>query len=216
MRPFLFRDMPYLKILTGLIVMILLGFLLFWIWIFSPESSYVRALRLQTFLALGKEIPIDYGDVILVPGSGCNPGCGTEERLALAAMLYQNKPRKILISEGNCLKGELYHFILMLTKIYNVNPQDIVVDSTSTTTFENVSVGVEIALDSGWREMVVCTSPFHQLRVGILMAKSKIPDYKLAHMPDSLLQLDKDEVYRQKRWQQVKDEIKKSAYSLFL
>ena len=51
-------------------------------------------------LVVGEEIEKDYGDAILVPGAGCNPGRGTEERLNLASSIYKKKKRKVPLIDG--------------------------------------------------------------------------------------------------------------------
>lgn len=187
-----------------------------WIWHCTPKDNYERAIKFQSLLSVGDVIPDEYGDVLFVFGSGCNPGCGTEERLKLAVQLYRIKKRKIIFSEGNCYPDEFSGFVYRMMFEFGIKKEDILVDSTGSTTEKNVSNSVLLAQKHGLKSAIVCTSPFHQLRCSILMFRSDFPDYKIAAMPDSLLELDRELVYRNKRWNVVKNEIKKSVYSLFL
>jgi uncharacterized SAM-binding protein YcdF (DUF218 family) len=218
LKHYIFLILIKAKLRTALFIS--LGFLLLSLFLcvgfYSRLGDFEKALFIQRLLEVGKPIPDNYGDVILIFGSGCNPGCGTEERIHLAASLYKKHPRKVILSEGNCSGDELRSFLRRMTVQYGINEKDILLEDKSINTFENVKNSFELSKSMTLKNALVCTSPFHQLRCFILMKKSGFQTFMIAEMPDEFLEMDREEVYRKKRLGVVKDEWRKSVYSLFL
>lgn len=190
------------------------GYIILILLVFSalPYSKQVRIAQMP--LKIGGIIPADFGDVIIVPGSGCNPGRGTEERLNLASSLYQIKKRKVILSEGTCFPHERKGFIKRMTTEWKIDLEDIIWDTLSLTTQDNIKNSQILAKDYDCKNAVVCTSPFHQMRCGILMFKHWDGDFKIAAMPKDMLEMEKEQVYIDQRGKTLKEEYLKSIYEL--
>jgi len=168
-------------------------------------------------LEIGEEIDSNYGDVIIVPGAGCNPGRGTEERLNLASKLYQEKARKVIISEGYCFPKDLEYFMSRMKSRWKIDSSDVIWDTLSFNTEENIRHCSLLSERLGFKTAVLCTSPHHQLRCKILMNKFWQGDFLIAKIEDSMLECNKEQVYVNKRGATVKNEYLKIVYQyLFL
>ncbi len=177
-----------------------------------PYSKQIRIAQIP--LKIGGSVPDNFGDVIIVPGCGCNPGRGTEERLNLASSLYQLKKRKVILSEGTCFLHEREGFIDRMTKEWKIDLEDILWDTLSLSTQENIKNSQILAKEFGFENAIVCTSPFHQMRCGILMLKHWDGEFKIAKMPKDMLEMEKEQVYIDQRGKTLKDEYWKSIYEL--
>ncbi len=166
-------------------------------------------------LEVGEEIEKDYGDVILVPGAGCNPGRGTEERLNLASSIYKKKKRKVIISEGYCRKSEQLRFNELMISRWRFDPEDIIWDTLSFNTEENILHSAQLSQDLGLENAILCTSPHHQLRCNVLMSEFWIGSFKIAEMKDSMLECDKEQVYLDQKGKVLKQEYLKIIYEFF-
>jgi uncharacterized SAM-binding protein YcdF (DUF218 family) len=184
------------------------------IWITIDQSSKIR-LALKP-LSMGEAINGDFGDVLIVPGSGCNPGCGTEERINLAYSLYKQKPRVVIVSEGFCSKQEIKNFSVRMVHQWGFKPDHIVWENTSRNTKENIVNSLAICDSLSLKEVIVCTSPFHQLRCWILMEKMYSGQFKIAQMKPEHYEYDHYSVYRDKKAMVIKQEYFKLAYHLLL
>ena len=177
-----------------------------------PYSKQIRIAQMP--LKVGGSVPADFGDVIIVPGCGCNPGRGTEERLNLASSLYQLKKRKVIISEGTCFPHEREGLIDRMVIEWKIDEGDIIWDTLSLSTQENIKNSQVLAKAYGCENAIVCTSPFHQMRCGILMFKHWDGEFKIAKMPKDMLEMEKEQVYIDQRGKTLKDEYWKSLYEL--
>ena len=138
-------------------------------------------------LDTGKEIDREYGDTILVLGGGLRKGpeigYSTEERLLLAAELFNQKKRIIIISDGS-----LYRRSPAIKKIKNflenkgVPENFIRLEGRSQTTFDNFFNTQMILKEVNAREIIVCTSPYHQKRAELILHYLKIDHFKMARM----------------------------------
>lgn len=191
------------------------GYFILIILIYSALPYNKQIIIGQVPLKIGTNIPNDFGDVIIVPGSGCNPGRGTEERLNLASALYQVKKRKVILSEGTCLSHEREAFLHRIENDWAIELKDVIWDTLSYSTKDNIENSQKIATRLGCKNAIVCTSPFHQLRCGILMLKHWEGEFKIAKMPKELLEMDKEQVYIDQRRRTIRSEYLKSIYELF-
>lgn len=146
-------------------------------------------------LDVGEEISPEYGDVILVLGGGLRPnlalGYSTEERLKLAVSLYRRTPRHLLVTDGSLYRRSpavprLRQWLIRR----GVLPQHIVFEGRSQNTWENLSNGLEILQRRGFRQVIACTSPYHQARVKLIMRYLGYPDFRIARMRESEIRSD--------------------------
>jgi uncharacterized SAM-binding protein YcdF (DUF218 family) len=138
-------------------------------------------------LETGAVIHDDYGDTILVLGGGLRKGrkigYSTEERLVLAAELFRRKKRIIIISDGS-----LYRKSPAIKKITDflvkngVDKQYIRLEGKSQTTVDSFYYTREILEKLNAREIIVCTSPYHQRRARLILNRLKLTDFKIARM----------------------------------
>lgn len=170
---------------------------------------------LQSPLDCGVNVPANFGDVILVPGSGCNPGIGTIERLNLASKLYQERRRKVIVSEGTCFPHERAQFMERMEKEWKIDRSDITWDTLSRSTVENLLNAKRIMKANNWSQLIICTSPFHQLRCKLIARKTIEGNTVIAKMPNELLEYEKLLVYRENRLKVLYTEYVKILYALF-
>lgn len=141
-------------------------------------------------LETGETIGEHYGDVILVLGGGLRKGrqigYSTEERLLLAAELFRQKKRNILISGGSMYRGspaikKISNFLVT----HGVQKKWIHFEGKSQTTFDNFVYTRKMLEDMNASEVIVCTSPYHQLRAEIILDYLKVKNFKIAKMQQS-------------------------------
>ena len=167
-------------------------------------------------LAVGEEIEDDFGEVIIVPGAGCNPGRGTEERLNLASSLYQIKRRKVIISEGYCFPNHKKLFTNRMMSRWKIDTNDVIWDTLSFNTEENILHTSEMSKELGFTSAILCSSPHHQLRCRVLMNKYWEGEFKIAQMSDSMLECNKEQVYMNNRGNILKQEYLKIVYQFLI
>lgn len=141
-------------------------------------------------LECGTEIDNDYGDVILVLGGGLRKGpeigFSTEERLLLAVELFHRKKRMILISDGS-----LYRRSPAIKKMTGflvrkgVEPRYIRLEGKSQTTLDNLINSQEITREMESKEVIVCTSPYHQKRARMILDYLKLDNFRIVRMKNS-------------------------------
>jgi uncharacterized SAM-binding protein YcdF (DUF218 family) len=155
-----------------------------------------RADLLERFLSRGEFIPQDYAEMIFVPGSGCNPGVGTQERLDLAARFYAAKRRKIVVSEKFCPDSEQERFRRYMRDNYEINEADFIWIAEGANSTENAQVCLKAMRQYGASEVILCTSSFHQARMKVLLRKAGVEDFKVATMEEKLKRYKYLEPYR--------------------
>lgn len=138
----------------------------------------------------GVDLDDDYGDVILVLGGGLRKGSeigySTEERLYLAVELFKQKKRMIIVSDGS-----LYRRSPAIKKITDflikngVEKEYIHLEGKSQTTFDSFFYTQQIIKELKSREVIVCTSPYHQERAQIILNYLKLEKFKIARMKHS-------------------------------
>ncbi|MGB0402984.1 MAG: YdcF family protein [Salibacteraceae bacterium] len=165
-------------------------------------------------LTIGEDIPDSFGEVIIVPGAGCNPGCGTEERLNLAYSLYQINQRKVIVSEAFCFPFERENFQARMIQQWGFRRQDIVWDTLGISTVDNIRNSLKICQDSGWSNAVVSTSAYHQLRCSVIMKKLWIGDYRIARIREEHIEMEHYEPYLLKKPRTIVGEYLKSIHHL--
>ncbi|MEN8154675.1 MAG: YdcF family protein [Acidobacteriota bacterium] len=141
-------------------------------------------------LDTGVELEKNYGDLILVLGGGLKKineiGLSTSERLKMAIKLYRVKKRKILVSDGSLYKKSpaiklIKGFLLDM----GIKEEDIIMEGASQTTFENFIYTKDMIKNGKFREIIVCTSPYHHARSEKMIKYLKLKNYKVAKMDDS-------------------------------
>lgn len=138
-------------------------------------------------LDIGEPISRDFGDVILVLGGGLRPrteiGYSTEERLNLAIDLYRQKKRAVIISDGSLYeKSPAIEIIKRYLVDRGVDERHLYLEGKSQTTFDSGINSLKIIKRENFREVVVCTSPYHQRRTAMILKFIGYPDFKMARM----------------------------------
>ncbi len=141
-------------------------------------------------LDVGEEIAKDFGELILILGGGLKEGFeigfSTQERLNLAGELYKQEKRAILISDGSLYKGspaidKMVNYLLA----QGVERQHILYEGKSQTTYDNFLYAREMVKDMNFKEIIVCTSPYHQRRSQLILSHLDLRDFKIAKMVKS-------------------------------
>ncbi len=150
----------------------------------------------EEMLSRGQYIPQEFGSMLFVPGSGCNPGVGTQERLDLAASLYRDKVRQIVISEGICPVKEQDRFRAYLKDSLGVKLKHVVWIPRGTSTEENAEDCALYCKENGIQEFILCTSSFHQARMQLYLKREDVAEFKVAEMPENLKRYNYTEPYK--------------------
>lgn len=141
-------------------------------------------------LDIGKKVDKNYGDVILVLGGGLRPkveiGYSTGERLRLAARLFKQKKMPIIISDGSLYKGspaikKMKEYLLK----HNIKDEYILIEGKSQTTFDNCVNAKKIIDKNHFKELIICTSPYHQKRTELILKYLNFKKFKIAKMHNS-------------------------------
>lgn len=141
-------------------------------------------------LDIGKKIDKNYGDVILVLGGGLRPkvkiGYSTKERLRLAVRLFKQKKRVIIISDGSLYKRSpaIKKMKDYLFK-HNIKDKYILIEGKSQTTFDNCVNAKNIIDKNHFKELIICTSPYHQKRTEMILKYLNFKTFKIAKMYNS-------------------------------
>jgi len=159
---------------------------------------FVIALLLLTDIYLlflkpldtGVDLNKNYGDLILVLGGGLKKvneiGLSTSERLIKAIKLYRNKNMKILVSDGSLYrKSPAIKLIKGFLVDMGVKKEDIILEGASQTTFENFVFTKDLIKNKKFKEIIVCTSPYHQARSKKMIEYLDLKNYKVAKMEHS-------------------------------
>lgn len=141
-------------------------------------------------LETGEKIDDNFGDIILILGGGLRRGkkigYSTEERLIEAVKFYNQKSRYILLSDGSLYRKS--PAIRMMKKFLlerGVEEKYILLEGKSQTTYQNFTFTRKMISDGGFREVIVCTSPYHQKRAQLIIRHLGYDNYKVAEMMDS-------------------------------
>ncbi len=165
-------------------------------------SIFIFLLFLLTDIYLVLLKPLDtgviadgkYGDLLLVLGGGLKKGneigMSTSERLEMAVKIYKERSMKILVSGGSLYKKspaiKMFRDFLV---VRGVKPEHIFFEGKSQTTFENFFYTKEMIKKERSKEILVCTSPYHQRRSEIIINYMNLANYKVVKM-------DRSEVYQ--------------------
>ena len=155
--------------------------------VFLFTDTYLILLRP---LDIGTEMTGNYGDVILVLGGGLKKGrqlgYSTEERLNLAAQLFKQKKRTIIISGGSLYKGSpAIKKITDFFKQKGIEKEYLRFEGKSQTTYDNFYYSNQIISDMKFKEAVIATSPYHQRRSQMIINYLGISQFKIARMTTS-------------------------------
>jgi uncharacterized SAM-binding protein YcdF (DUF218 family) len=174
------KKIKYFLLTLGLVTLVLTALLFF-------TNFYMIFLGP---LEKGLNVDNNYGDVILVLGGGLRKGreigFSTEERLLLAIELYKQKKRMIIVSDGS-----LYHRSPAIKKITDfltkngVEKEYIHLEGKSQTTFDSFYYTQEMLEKMKSKEVIVCTSPYHQERAQMILDHLKLNNFKMARMTHS-------------------------------
>jgi uncharacterized SAM-binding protein YcdF (DUF218 family) len=174
------KRIKYFLVTLGLLTLVLTALLLF-------TNFYMIFLGP---LEIGEEVDNDYGDVILVLGGGLRKGreigYSTEERLLLAIELFKQKKRMIIISDGSLYRGSpaIKKISSFLTQ-KGVEKKYIHLEGKSQTTFDSFYYTQEMLKKMNSKEVIVCTSPYHQERAQMILDHLKLKNFKIARMKHS-------------------------------
>jgi uncharacterized SAM-binding protein YcdF (DUF218 family) len=141
-------------------------------------------------LQSGAQIDNHFGDVILVLGGGLRKGreigYSTAERLLLAVELYKQKQRPIIISGGSMYKSSpAIKKIRRFLEDRGVKAQFVKFEGKSQTTYDHFLNTRNMILAMDAKEVIVCTSPYHQERAGMILRYLNFNNYKVAYMSKS-------------------------------
>lgn len=174
------KKVKYFLLTLGLVILVLTALLVF-------TNFYMIFLGP---LEKGLDVDNNYGDVILVLGGGLRKGreigFSTEERLLLAIELYNQKKRMIIVSDGS-----LYHRSPAIKKIIDfltkngVEKEYIHLEGKSQTTFDSFYYTQEMLEEMKSKEVIVCTSPYHQERAQMILDHLELNNFKIARMTHS-------------------------------
>jgi uncharacterized SAM-binding protein YcdF (DUF218 family) len=78
---------------------------------------------------------------------------------------------------------------------HEVSEKNIYFEGRSQNTFESCRNSLRIIKKIGFEQVVVCTSPYHQIRSDMILKYLGYKNYKIARMPES-------EIYRAKSFKQ--------------
>ena len=141
-------------------------------------------------LETGVELDREYGDVILVLGGGLRKGkeigYSTEERLLMAAELYRQKKRMILVSDGSLYRRSpaIEKITRFLVK-QGVEREYIYLEGKSQTTFDSFLYTQKLLGEMKSEEVIVCASPYHQQRAQRILDYLGLTQFKVARMAHS-------------------------------
>jgi uncharacterized SAM-binding protein YcdF (DUF218 family) len=141
-------------------------------------------------LETGVDVDNDYGDVILVLGGGLRKGreigYSTEERLLLAIELFKQKKRMIIVSDGSLYRRSpaIKKVTGFLTK-NGVEREYIHLEGKSQTTFDSFYYTQKMLEEMNSKEVIVCTSPYHQERAQMILDHLRLKNFKIARMKQS-------------------------------
>ena len=172
-------------------IKILLLIFFFLLLLFLLTDIYLLLLKP---LDTGHIVKKQSGDIILVLGGGLKAGneigVSTAERLEQALDIYKTKKMKILVSDGSLYKKSpaIKMFRDFLTK-QGVASEHILFEGKSQTTFENFLYTKSIIREENSDEILVCTSPYHQMRSEVIIDHMKLDNYRVVKM-------DRSEVYQ--------------------
>lgn len=144
-------------------------------------------------LDIGTEVAGDYGDVILAPGGGSKRGdlgYSTEERLLLTVELFKQKNRIIIVSGGSAYKGSpaIKMYVAFFSK-YGIGKEHLRFEGRSQTTYDNFFNSHKMIDEMKLKEVIIATSPYHQLRSRMMLSYLGLTNFKMAKMKTS-------EIYR--------------------
>ncbi len=141
-------------------------------------------------LDVGESIDKNYGDCIIVFGGGLKSGYligySTEERLLQAIRLYHLKKRLIIISDGSLYRGspavkKVGDFLLR----EGVAKDHIKYEGKSQTTYDNCVYTRKLQVENKCKQIIICTSPYHQLRAQLILEYLGVKNFKIAPMENS-------------------------------
>jgi uncharacterized SAM-binding protein YcdF (DUF218 family) len=141
-------------------------------------------------LEIGTDIGKNYGDSILVLGGGLRKGpeigYSTEERLLLAVELFHQKKRTVIVSDGSLYRRSPAIKKMIDFLVVKGIPKDYIrLEGKSQTTYDNFFYTKDIIKKINSKEVIVCTSPYHQKRAELIMKYLEIGDFKVAEMKQS-------------------------------
>jgi len=168
------------KILTVIFVIMVVFFM------FHGENILLKPLM------TGVPIPEGFGDIIVVFGggmrkdSGVQLGFSTVERLNQAIALYRIRKRPILVSDGSLYrKSPAIPLVVEYLAGKGIEREYIIIDGESQTTSDNVRKTFEIVDNLGLKEIIICTSPYHQRRSQKLLEKGTSAHFLIAVSSES-------------------------------
>lgn len=141
-------------------------------------------------LQAGTRIDSNYGDVILVLGGGLRKGreigYSTEERLLLAVQLFKQKNRPIIISGGSLYRGSpAIKKVTDFLEQRGVKKEFVRFEGKSQTTYDNFFNSRKLINEMKSKEVIVCTSPYHQGRAKMILEYLEFNNFKIAYMEQS-------------------------------
>jgi len=143
--------------------------------------------KMLSGLGNGETVAANYGEMIVVYGAGMISEDywrnSTVERIDAAADLYLERPRKLVISEGNLNDTVLFKKMISARFREKTGLEiPVIYDFKSRNTYQNCKRADSIAIAHGVSELILVTSLYHQRRVKMIADKTISVSYKIASM----------------------------------
>ena len=160
---------------------VLLGLAVIYLVLFHTPFIWVVAEPLRV-----KDAP-QVSDAVMTLGGGVGEsgrvGQGYEERAASAVKLYkEGLAKKIVYSSGYRYIMKEAEVMKALSEFMGVDAGDIILDEDANNTYEMVMHLKRLAQDSGWKKVLMVSSPYHMKRLKMLCDKN-LKDLRIHYVP---------------------------------
>lgn len=173
----------------------------------------VIAVPLAISVYLSPQDELNKSDAIVVISGG-----DTDARTAEGVKLYEQKWAPKLVFSGAAAEGTVSNALAMkrIAVSRGIKASDILIEEASKTTKENATLTTNLIKGSGFKSIILVTSPYHQRRAYEEFKKALGKDFPIINHSA------KDETWRKQNWWENANarlitfgEIMKNAYSLF-
>jgi uncharacterized SAM-binding protein YcdF (DUF218 family) len=153
--------------------------------------SLVIFLPLAISIYLSPQDTIAKTDAIVVVSGG-----DTDARISEGVKLYMQEWAPKLIFSGAAAEGDVSNALAMkrIAVSAGVNPDDIIIEEESKTTVENADFTADLIQNSGFKSIILVTSPYHQRRAYMQFRKNLGEDFVIINHSAM------DETWRKRNW----------------
>lgn len=153
--------------------------------------SLVFFLPLAISIYLSPQDTIAKADAIVVVSGG-----DTDARISEGVKLYMQEWAPKLIFSGAAAEGDVSNALAMkrIAASAGVNPDDIIIEEDSKTTVENADFTADLIQNSGFKSIILVTSPYHQRRAYMLFRENLGEDFVIINHSAM------DETWRKRNW----------------